>query len=671
MVVGLVAKISELATYLKKSFQKQSFQQKFVQRLGGLKGALRRRCQNVLPLLVCLLVSWSLSSCTSQSRQIRLAELPDIPNGNEVRRLSGPISEVAPPAIFSDLAELQSDQQPQVAIAYPQPDQVIEDTQIEVQLNIQNFSIYKDEEIGLGPHIQLILDNQPARSVYSLEEPITLEALAPGSHTLRAIAVWPWGESFKNETAYAQTTFHLFGKTNENAPDPELPLLTLVEPQGTFGAEPLLLDFYLTNAPLHFLAQENPEDELPEWKVRGTVNGRDFVVDQWQPIYLRGFEPGRNWVQLTLIDEQGQPIENEFNSTIRVIDYDPTQRDALAQLVRGELSLQQVGRIVDLDYQPPLEVTAPEPPEATEPNEIEAKQAETEDEELEVKNLEDLEREDLERETEEIEDTEIEEESPEQKSLEERLETENVETKEPKIKAPNEALDAETVEPEPLDNPLDNRELEPPASEADAGTEEIAPAGIESEQLEFEETEEIEIEEAAPEVEIEGSEAGEAKVDSSKPAEVTPDQSAVEKLDPDAAVSGPTETPKKKSLFEKLFGRKQTPIQASEPVTTPKGVEEPEPPFSEPVAPAITDDDTILSPAQETQIEPEDKVIPEETTNTFDIPTELSAPATPSDNLPTPESVDLEPTESVTVEKSSDGELKENQEITPGESLGN
>ena len=115
----------------------------------------------------------------------------------------------------------------------------------------------------------------------------------------------PWGESFKNEAAFAQTTFHVFAKTGANAPDPAQPLLTYSEPQGTYGAEPILLDFYLTNAPLHMIAQESSEDDLADWRVRCTVNGQSFLFEQWQPIYLKGFKPGQNWVQLTLVDEQG------------------------------------------------------------------------------------------------------------------------------------------------------------------------------------------------------------------------------------------------------------------------------------------------------------------------------------------------------------------------------
>ncbi len=325
-----------------------------VERQQWLKKAVR--------LLLGGLLSMVLLGCASRSSSVQLLELPDLPSGDQVRPLSGALSEVAPPAVFLDLADLMADAQPQVAIAFPKPDQVIEKTSLSARLTLRGLSIYKDEETGLGPHLQVILDSQPAQSIYSLDDPLVFSDLSPGSHTLRVFAVRPWGESFKNVAAFAQTTFHVFAKTGENAPDSSQPLLTYSEPQGTYGAEPVLLDFYLTNAPLHMIAQESSEDDVVDWQVRCTVNGQSFLFEQWQPIYLKGFKPGQNWVQLTLVDQQGNPIDNAFNNTVRLINYDPEQQDSLAKIVRGELELKAVGQIADPGYEPPAEpVVLPAP----------------------------------------------------------------------------------------------------------------------------------------------------------------------------------------------------------------------------------------------------------------------------------------------------------------------
>ncbi len=300
----------------------------------------------------------SLVGCSSQAQSVRLLELPDVPSvSGDVRQIStgksDGILEVAPPAIFVDLADLMADSQPQVEIAFPKPDQILETTTLAIKIKLRGLSIYQDEATDLGPHLQVILDNQPAQSIYSLDDPLELLELAPGSHTLRVLAVKPWGESFKNAAAYAQTTFHVFAKTGENTPSPDQPLLTYNEPQGSYGAEPILLDFYLSNAPLHLIAQDDPT--LSDWKIRCDLNGQRFVFDQWQPMYLKGFKPGQNWVHIALIDEQGNPIENAFNSTVRIVNYDPDERNDLAKMTRGELPLEAVGQIADPNYSPPIE----------------------------------------------------------------------------------------------------------------------------------------------------------------------------------------------------------------------------------------------------------------------------------------------------------------------------
>lgn len=317
-------------------------------------------------LLIGSFISLTLLGCVNRAQSVRVLKLPDIPDNDEVRRLNGSLSEVAPPAIFSDLNDLFRDAQPQVAIAYPKPNQVIETTTLAIKISLRDLSIYKDEKLELGPHLQVSLDNQPAQSIYDLEAPIEFLDLTPGSHTLRVFAVKPWGESFKNEAAYTQTIFHVFAQTDENAPDPNKPQLIYSEPQGTYGAQPILLDFYLNNAPLHLIAAESPD--VTDWKVRCDVNGQSFVFDQWQPIYLKGFKPGQNWVQITLIDEQANPINNAFNSTVRLVNYDPEQRDTLAKLVRGELPLAEAGKIVDPNYEPPVEPAVELPAETIEEN---------------------------------------------------------------------------------------------------------------------------------------------------------------------------------------------------------------------------------------------------------------------------------------------------------------
>ena len=268
---------------------------------------------------------------------------------------SGEISEVSPPEVIQALRQSLEAYQPQVAVLSPQPDEVFQDNTVTVRFQVKDLPIFKNPELDLGPHLHVILDNQPYIAVYDLNQPLVLPDLSPGTHMLRVFASRPWHESFKNEGAYAQTTFHIFTKTQDNNPAPAQPLLTYSRPKGSYGAEPILLDFYLTNAPLHLVAQEKPNDDIADWRIRCTINGNSFVLDRWQPIYLKGFKPGKNWVQLEFLDEQGNAVKNVFNSTIRLITYKPKGQDTLSKLVRGELSVAQARGIVE----PVIEKTAP------------------------------------------------------------------------------------------------------------------------------------------------------------------------------------------------------------------------------------------------------------------------------------------------------------------------
>ena len=327
----------------------------------GLTKLIRKRYALFRILVIGLLVL-SLTACggkaVSQDVSIKLTEQP-------VRRknpqLSAKISEVAPPEVIQELRQALEVYQPQVKILNPQPEEVVQEDKLKVSLQVKDLPIFKNSQYGLGSHLQVILDNQPGFEVYDLNQPLELSDLSPGTHTLRVFASRPWDESFKNEGAYAQTTYHVFTKSDDNTPDKNLPILTYGRPEGSYGAEPILLDFYLTNAPLHILAKDNLDNPIADWRIRCTINGDSFIIDRWQSLYLKGFESGKNWVKLEFLDNQGNPVKNVFNSTVRVINYEPNGKDTLAKMVRGELSAEDLRGIVDSDYA--VEIPAETTPE--------------------------------------------------------------------------------------------------------------------------------------------------------------------------------------------------------------------------------------------------------------------------------------------------------------------
>ncbi|MGA1283619.1 MAG: hypothetical protein ACO34J_06090 [Prochlorothrix sp.] len=251
------------------------------------------------------------------------------------------LQEVLPPVQVQQLQAYYDRFTPQVQILQPQPDGVLETSTVEVALSVQGYDLFQDPELGLGPHLALVVDDRSAQAIYDLSQPLTLTDLAPGSHTLRVFAVRPWGESYQNWGAFAQVTFHLYAPTPQRVPAADRPLLTPHLPDGEYGAEPILLDFYLTQAPLRILAQE--DDPLSTWEVRCVLNGETFTLPAWESIYLEGLRDGTNWLQWTLLDGAGQPWENGgLNGAVQVFTYQPGGADGRSRLMRGELSPQEL-----------------------------------------------------------------------------------------------------------------------------------------------------------------------------------------------------------------------------------------------------------------------------------------------------------------------------------------
>jgi hypothetical protein len=105
-------------------------------------------------------------------------------------------------------------------------------------------------------------------------------------------------------------------KTAENNPDPNQPLLTYSRPTGTYGAEPIMLDYYLTNAPSAVI--QSNQNSVPNWRIRATVNEQRFILDRWAPVYLQGFKTGKNLVRLELVDDRDNPITIAFRSSLTI-----------------------------------------------------------------------------------------------------------------------------------------------------------------------------------------------------------------------------------------------------------------------------------------------------------------------------------------------------------------
>jgi hypothetical protein len=135
-------------------------------------------------------------------------------------------------------------------------------------------------------------------------------------------------------------------------PAPGSPQLIAVSPRGTAAGTPLLLDWLLLEAPL-----QNLRSGDASWRLRVSINGDSFLVDQQTPLWLEGWRRGSNAVQLDLLDGLGEPLNPPFNSLVTEVTLDP---GAVAPRWQGG-RLQPAELAILLGEAPPPAALEPEP----------------------------------------------------------------------------------------------------------------------------------------------------------------------------------------------------------------------------------------------------------------------------------------------------------------------
>jgi hypothetical protein len=250
---------------------------------------------------------------------------------------------------------------PKLKIVTPREGETVTGSTVRLKLNLTSDKDYKtgkDPATGMGPHIHVILDNQPYEAYYNLEQPFELRNVSEGKHTIRVFASRPWHESYKTDGNFQIVTFTVKGGGDASKPtttntgqvmannnagansnvqnmgmgpategkdmapsnagdvDPKKPLLTYSRPKGEYkgpDAEAIMIDFFLTNAKL--------VADGGEYRVRYSVDGGEpKMLEKWQPIWLTGWTNGKHSVKLELVDGSGNVVQNgNYNSTTREI----------------------------------------------------------------------------------------------------------------------------------------------------------------------------------------------------------------------------------------------------------------------------------------------------------------------------------------------------------------
>ncbi|MCC2545858.1 hypothetical protein LJY25_05335 [Hymenobacter sp. BT175] len=165
-----------------------------------------------------------------------------------------------------------------------------------------------------GQHIHNIVDNEPYTAHYttSFTKPV-----ADGQHVVLSFLSRSYHESLKHRGAYDLRVITV-GNAAPSGPAPDLkaPHLFYSRPKDTYSgadARKVMLDFYLVNTTL------SPDGN----KVRATINGTEFMIDQWAPFMMEGLPMGQNTVKLELVDPNGTLIPGPFNSVTRTFTLQP------------------------------------------------------------------------------------------------------------------------------------------------------------------------------------------------------------------------------------------------------------------------------------------------------------------------------------------------------------
>ena len=161
---------------------------------------------------------------------------------------------------------------------------------------------------GKGQHIHYIVNNGPYAAHYMADIPDELEA---GNYVVLAFLSRSYHESVKSEGAYFIENIAV-GDVEPTEADLTAPHLFYSRPKGTYAgadAEKVMLDFYLLNTTI--AADGN--------KVKATINGTEFMIEEWAPHYIEGLSVGENNIKLELVDAEGNLIEGPFNAVERTI----------------------------------------------------------------------------------------------------------------------------------------------------------------------------------------------------------------------------------------------------------------------------------------------------------------------------------------------------------------
>jgi hypothetical protein len=176
-----------------------------------------------------------------------------------------------------------------------------------------------------GPHVHLIIDNQPYKPLYEPRNGIKLSEIAPGTslgegqHVLVAFPSTMDHVSIKPDGKKSPLVVLPFaiGKAPKDGFKKGDPMLVYSRPKGEYrgeGAKAILLDFYLNNAELG-----DKKHSVRATVTPATGDAKTITITSWQPYMITNLPNGEARVRLELLDKDGKPVPGAWNTTERTI----------------------------------------------------------------------------------------------------------------------------------------------------------------------------------------------------------------------------------------------------------------------------------------------------------------------------------------------------------------
>ncbi len=322
----------------------------------------RIRIGGLLALALSALLLMS-SGCARQAAAPARGPLPAVAP-------AGRLQEVTPPGAVVQITAALANRRPRLRITTPAEGSLVPAGPWRLGLALEDWPLATDPDLGVGAHLVVQVDDGPGLRIgdWTQGDPDTgrlelaMAPLTPGSHRITAYAALPWGEAVKLPGASSQRLVHRVAANPLSQPAAGSAQLLAVSTDGLSSAEPVLIDWLLRDAPLQGL-----RDGDARWRLRISVNGESFLVNQNTPLWLRGLKPGSNALLLELLDGLGEPLNPPFNSRVQEVVIQPGPPRPV--WLNDRISPADLARLLGEAASPPSEQPAStQPPGDTAPN---------------------------------------------------------------------------------------------------------------------------------------------------------------------------------------------------------------------------------------------------------------------------------------------------------------